>query len=88
MAIALKDMPTQLLDLEKACKEKDSKKVNTAAHIIKGSSSSMRFSLLAKIAEKIESESYENWNDDLALQLSELQAEWEIVKKIIQQKMN
>jgi hypothetical protein len=48
----------------------------------------MRFILLARIAEKIESESYENWNDDLALQLSELQAEWEIVKGIIQQKMN
>ena len=47
----------------------------------------MRFSLLAKIAEKIESESYENWNDDLALQLSELQVEWEIIKKIIQEKI-
>jgi HPt (histidine-containing phosphotransfer) domain-containing protein len=71
-------------DLEK---EKDSKKVNTAAHIIKGSSSSMRFRLMAKIAEKIESESNANWNDNLELQLAELKAEWEIVKKIIHQKI-
>jgi hypothetical protein len=48
----------------------------------------MRFNLIAKIAEKIESESNDNWNDNLDLQLSELKAEWEIVKKIIQQKMN
>ncbi len=83
MAIALNDMPTQLLNLEKACKEKDFIKVNAAAHILKGSSSSMRFKIMAQIAEIIESESYENWNDDLTLQFSKLIAEWEIVKKII-----
>jgi CheY-like chemotaxis protein/HPt (histidine-containing phosphotransfer) domain-containing protein len=86
MAIALNDMPTQILNLERACKEKDFKKVNAAAHIIKGSSSSMRFKLMCKIAEIIESESHHGWNDDLEFQLSELKAEWEIVKKIIHQK--
>jgi hypothetical protein len=43
---------------------------------------------MAKIAEKIESESTENWNDSLDSHLSELNSEWEIVKKIIQQKIN
>ena len=47
----------------------------------------MRFSLLAKIAEKIECESYENWTDNLALHFSELQTECEIIKKIIQEKI-
>jgi CheY-like chemotaxis protein/HPt (histidine-containing phosphotransfer) domain-containing protein len=87
MSIALNDIPTQIVNLENACKEKDFKKVNTAAHTIKGSSSSMRFKLMAKIAEKIESESFDNWNDDLAIKFSELKAEWEIVKKIIHQKI-
>jgi len=88
MAIALKDMPTQILDLEKAYKEKDSIKVNAAAHIIKGSSSSMRFGLMAKIAEQMESESNDNFIDNFELKLSELKGEWEIVKKIIHQKIN
>ena len=88
MSIALKDLPAQILELENACKDRHFKRVNAAAHIIKGSSSSMRFSLMAIIAEKIESESNDNWNDNLALQLSELKTEWDIVKKIIQQKMN
>jgi hypothetical protein len=48
----------------------------------------MRLSLMAKIAEKIEIESNDGWNDHLTLQVSELKAEWEIVKKIIQQKLN
>jgi PAS domain S-box-containing protein len=87
MAIALNDMPTQILNLEKACKEKDAIKVNAAAHILKGSSGSMRFKLMAKIAEKIESESFDNWNDQLEIQVSELKAEWEIVKKIIHRKI-
>ena len=61
--------------------------MNAAAHTIKGSSSSMRFKLMAQIAEKIESESFVDWNDDLAIKFSELKAEWEIVKKIIHQKI-
>jgi HPt (histidine-containing phosphotransfer) domain-containing protein len=60
----------------------------TAAHRIKGSASSMRLGILAKIAEKIESESIANWNDNIELQLAELKAEWEIVKVFIQQKLN
>jgi CheY-like chemotaxis protein/HPt (histidine-containing phosphotransfer) domain-containing protein len=88
LGIALQDVPAQILELENACKEKHPKKINAAAHIIKGSSSSMRFGLMAKIAEKIESESTENWNDSLDSHLSELNSEWEIVKKIIRQKIN
>jgi CheY-like chemotaxis protein/HPt (histidine-containing phosphotransfer) domain-containing protein len=88
MSIALKDLPAQILELENACKEKDPKKVNIAAHTLKGSSSSMRFSLMAKIAEKIESESNDNWIDNIELLVSELKAESEIVKKIIRQKIN
>jgi PAS domain S-box-containing protein len=88
MAIVLNDMPTQILNLEKACKEKDSVKVNSAAHTIKGLSSNMRFSIMTKTAEIIENESYDNWNDALESKLSELMAEWEIVKKIILEKIN
>jgi PAS domain S-box-containing protein len=88
MTIALKEIPNQILELENACKEKNHQKVNIAAHTLKGSSSSMRFSLMAKILEKIESLSNDNWNENLALQLSALNAEWKIIKKIIHQKIN
>jgi hypothetical protein len=47
----------------------------------------MRFSLIAKIADQIERESTETWNDELELHLSELKAEWEIVKKIVESKL-
>jgi hypothetical protein len=42
---------------------------------------------MCEIAEKIESE-ISFWNNNLEVHLSELSAEWEIVKKIIQQKIN
>ena len=88
IVIALKSFPDQILELEEACNEKHPGKVFAAAHRIKGSSNSMRFGIMAKIAEKIETESNANWNDNLELQLAELKAEWEIVKKFIQQKIN
>ena len=88
LIIALKEIPTQILELENACKEKNPKKVNTAAHKIKGSSNYMRFLIMAIIAEKIEGEVNEIWNDNIELLLSELKAEWEIVSKIIEQKTN
>ncbi len=86
--IAIDDIPTKINELEDACNRKHTESVNTAAHRIKGSSSSMRFGLMTKIAEKIEMESNASWNDNLKLHLSELKAEWEIVKKIILQKLN
>jgi HPt (histidine-containing phosphotransfer) domain-containing protein len=67
--------------------EKHPEKFHSAAHKIKGSSSYMRFSLIAKIADQIERESTETWNDELELHLSELKAEWEIVKKIVESKL-
>jgi PAS domain S-box-containing protein len=88
MKIALKDMPNQILDLEKACKEMDSVKMKAVAHIVKGASSSMRFGLMAQIAEKIENESKDVWVESLESYLSELKNEWEIVKKIIQKYIN
>jgi HPt (histidine-containing phosphotransfer) domain-containing protein len=86
--IALKDLPAQLNELEIACSEKHPGKVNEIAHRLKGSSSSMRFGIMAKIADKIESESSDKWTNNIDLHYSELQAEWEIVKKIIKQKIN
>jgi PAS domain S-box-containing protein len=88
MTLALTEIPAQILELENACEEKNHHKVNIAAHRIKGSSSSMRFNLIAKIVEPIEIESKHNWNDSLILHLPELKAEWEIVKKIIEKKIN
>ncbi len=88
MAMALKEIPARINEIGYAYKEKDQTKVKIAAHKLKGSSSSMRLSLLAKIAEKIESESNDNWSDNLILNLSELKAEWEIVKNIIHQKID
>ena len=87
MEIALEDLPDQILELEQVCKEKQPEKVHSAAHKIKGSSSYMRFNLLAEIAAKIEGESTDAWNDHVVLHLSELKAEWEIVKKIIESKL-
>ena len=84
----LNDLTTLILALEKACKEKNLGMVSEIAHKIKGSTSFMHLTILYKIAEKIESEIHDIWNDNLALHLSELKAEWEIVKKIIQQKIN
>jgi CheY-like chemotaxis protein/HPt (histidine-containing phosphotransfer) domain-containing protein len=88
MTVALKDMPVQILELEDACKEKHPGKVSSASHKIKGSSISMRFSTMATIAEKLENSSHDNWNDNLDFYLTELKAEWEIIKKIIHQKLN
>jgi PAS domain S-box-containing protein len=88
MTIALQDIPAKILELEHACDKKHPESVSAAAHKIRGSSSSMRFNIMAKIAEKIETESNDGWNDNLKLQLSELKAEWEIVREIIQQKIN
>lgn len=81
------DLTDQILELEEACKEKHPEKVHSAAHKIKGSSSYMRFSLIAKIADQIERESTDAWSDQVELDLSELKAEWEIVKKIIESKL-
>lgn len=88
MIIALKDIPAKILDLENACNSKDPESISAAAHKIKGSSSSMRLGIMAKIAGKIEIESNDSWNDHLIMQVSELKAEWEIVKEFIQQKLN
>lgn len=89
MTLALKDIPAQILELEEACSEKHPERVSAAAHRIKGSSSYMRFSIMAKIAEKIENElKNDNCGKNLELQLSELKAEWDIVKKIMRQKLN
>ena len=87
MAITLKYMPAQILELEEACREKNTGRVTAAAHIIKGSAGSMYFRIMAKIAGKIETDSKDNWNDNIELQLSELKAEWEIVERIIHQKI-
>ena len=87
MAITLKYMPAQILELEEACREKNTGRASAAAHIIKGSAGSMYFRIMAKIAGKIETDSKDNWNDNIELQLSELKAEWEIVERIIQQKI-
>jgi signal transduction histidine kinase/CheY-like chemotaxis protein/HPt (histidine-containing phosphotransfer) domain-containing protein len=88
MSLALKDIPAQILDLEYACTEKDRQKVNSAAHALKGASSTMRFRLMAKIAERIERLSTDHWKDNIALHVSELKVEWEIVRKIISQKID
>ena len=87
LEIALKDLPDQILELEGACKEKHPEKVHSAAHKIKGSSSYMRFNLIAEIAANIERESTDAWNDHVELHLSELKAEWEIVQEIIESKL-
>jgi len=87
MNLALRDIPAQILELENACKEKNQEKLYLAVHKLWGSSSTMRFSLMAKIVKKIESKSNDDCNDDIASELSELKAEWEIVKKIIHQKI-
>jgi CheY-like chemotaxis protein/HPt (histidine-containing phosphotransfer) domain-containing protein len=88
MNITLTYMPGQILELEEALREKNAGRVSAAAHIIKGSAGSMYLRIMARIAGKIETDSKGNWNDNLELQLSELKAEWEIVEKIILEKIN
>jgi len=88
MTIVLKYMPSQILELEEACREKNAGRVSAAAHIIKGSSGSMYFTIMARIAGILESDSTDSWNDNIELQFSELKAEWETIKQIIQQKIN
>jgi CheY-like chemotaxis protein len=88
LEISLRDMPAQILELEEAYKEKDPEKIHSAAHRLKGSASYMRFTLLTEMAAKIERKSTDTESDDLELHLSELKTEWEVVKKIIRQKMD
>jgi len=88
LEISLRDMPDQIIELEEAYKEKDPEKIHSAAHRLKGSASYMRFTLLTEMAAKIERESTDTRSDDLEFHLSELKTEWEVVKKIIRQKMD
>jgi PAS domain S-box-containing protein len=83
-----KEIPAILLELEDAYNRKHLESITAVAHKIKGSASSLRLSIMAKIADKIEIESNDGWNDRLKSHFSELNAEWEIVSKIIQQKIN
>jgi PAS domain S-box-containing protein len=86
--LALNEIPNQIIELESAFIEKNHENISSAAHRIKGSSINMRFSLMAEIAGELENSSHNNWNEKLEPHLSELKAEWEIIKKIIQQKIN
>lgn len=86
--LALNEIPNQIIELESAFIEKNHENISTAAHRIKGSSINMRFSLMAEIAGELENSSHNNWNEKLEPQLSELKAEWEIIKKIIHEKIN
>ena len=86
--LALNEIPHQIIELESAFIEKNHENISSAAHRIKGSSINMRFSLMADIAGELENSSHNNWNEKLEPHLSELKAEWELVKKFIQQKIN
>ena len=88
MNLALNEIPNQILELESAFMEKNPKAIRPAAHRISGSSINMRFSKMAKIAEELENSSHNKWNKNLEHYLTELKAEWEIIKKIIHEKIN
>jgi hypothetical protein len=88
MNLALNEIPNQILELESAFMEKNPKAIRPAAHRISGSSINMRFSKMAKIAEELENSSHNKWNENLEHYLTELKAEWEIIKKIIHEKIN
>ena len=81
------DMPTRLDQLELACNEIDVTNIKAVAHSITGSSASMRCSVLADIAEKIEDTTKYNSFENLDILIAELKEEWETVKHLLLQKI-
>jgi CheY-like chemotaxis protein len=87
LSIAINDIPIKIELIEQACGEKDYKKINEAAHALKGSALSMSCKLLANISEKIEINAANDHLENLPTLLSEIKAEWKIVKNILTQKI-
>ncbi|RZS93571.1 PAS domain-containing hybrid sensor histidine kinase/response regulator [Aquimarina brevivitae] len=82
------NMPTKIDRLVQACHEKDLVDIKALAHSIKGSSLSMYCDILADIAGKIENATKENFSENIEVLISELNNEWEMVKKLLLQKIN
>jgi HPt (histidine-containing phosphotransfer) domain-containing protein len=80
-------MPTKIPKLEQACAESDTAKVSKITHSLKGIFFAMRCNLLAEIANKMESDARNNSLENMDTLLTELKAEWEVVKKLLLQKM-
>jgi HPt (histidine-containing phosphotransfer) domain-containing protein len=81
------DMPLRINELEQACIAMDAKKIHEEAHYFRGASLQIRFTLLAKIAEKMENDAKDNSLDNMNILLKELKVEWETVKEILLKKM-
>jgi HPt (histidine-containing phosphotransfer) domain-containing protein len=88
MTIALKEIPNQILDLEKAIHDKDRKKMHIEAHKIKGTASYLRFIIIEKTVEKLEFELNDDLSKNIDHYIAEIKSEWEIIKKIIHQIIN
>jgi len=87
LSIAINNIPIKIELIEQGCGEKDYKKINEAAHALKGSALSMSCKLLANISEKIEINAANDHLENLPTLLSEIKAEWKIVKNILTQKI-
>ncbi len=83
IAVALEDVPEKMSRLEQACKEKDARSISAIAHSIKGAALTMRFTLMAEIAAKMEEDAKVERLEEMMEKIAFLKAEWELVKKSI-----
>ena len=83
LSMLITDMPTKINQFEQAYNEIDLENMKLIAHSIKGSSLSMRCSILADIAGKMEDNARENRFENMEVLLTEMKGEWEIVKNLL-----
>ena len=88
ITILITDLPAMIDQLEQACEAIDLANIKTVAHSIKGSALSMRCSVLADIAGKMEKAAENNSFDNFEVPLIELKEEWETVKNLLLQKID
>jgi PAS domain S-box-containing protein len=88
MSMLITNIPTTLEQIEQACNEMESHKIQVAAHSIKGTFLSMRCHQLADISAQMERDAENNFLDNMGTLLAELKKNWEIVKNLLLQKIN
>ncbi|TXE11218.1 PAS domain S-box protein [Algoriphagus aquimarinus] len=86
ISMLITDMPIKIDKLELACNEIDLANIEAIAHSIKGISLSMRCSILADIAGKMENAIIDNSFDNLEVLLTELKEEWDTVNNLLLKK--
>ena len=83
LEIAIESIPQKITQIREAYKIEDITQTKSLLHALRGSSQNMRFDQIGQLAGKLESTIDEISRDQADSIISELEAEWKIVNKII-----